>query len=65
MPVCKSCGAPFQWVETANKKLMPVDPDGVTSHFATCPDRVAWRKRNGGDPFPPGWDQPPLWPPEE
>lgn len=41
---CRSCGAPVLWVETAKGKHAPLNPDG-TSHFSTCPQAVAWRKR--------------------
>jgi uncharacterized ParB-like nuclease family protein len=50
---CQSCGAMITWVTTAKGNAMPVDlarlrVSGSTSygrsHFATCPDAVAWRR---------------------
>jgi len=32
---CNRCKARIFWVETRNKKWMPVEPDG-TPHFARC-----------------------------
>jgi len=45
---CRSCGAVILWVVTLWGKRSPQNPDG-TSHFATCPDAVRWRrdKRKG------------------
>lgn len=41
---CRSCGAVIAWVKTKNGKSAPMNLDG-TSHFATCPNADAWRKR--------------------
>jgi DnaJ-class molecular chaperone len=35
MPVCRNCGAPISFAETAYGKLMPINADGEP-HFATC-----------------------------
>lgn len=40
---CKSCEATIYWIETVNRRRMPVNPDG-TSHFATCPNADRHRK---------------------
>jgi hypothetical protein len=41
---CRSCRAEIAWCLTSAGKRAPVDQDG-TSHFATCPDSAAWRRR--------------------
>lgn len=41
---CRSCAAPIFWIVTTHGKKMPVDRDG-TSHFATCPNAAAHRRR--------------------
>ena len=41
---CRSCRAEVLWCITPAGKKAPVDPDG-TSHFASCPDATAWRRR--------------------
>lgn len=41
---CRSCHAAIAWYITPTGKRAPVDRDG-TSHFATCPDAQAWRRR--------------------
>jgi hypothetical protein len=41
---CRSCNALIVWTVTPHQKRMPVDPDGK-SHFATCPQAAAWRRR--------------------
>jgi hypothetical protein len=43
---CRSCGASVMWCFTPAGKKAPINPDG-TSHFATCPQADAWRKRGG------------------
>jgi hypothetical protein len=47
MAQCRSCHAVIFWGETPNGRRAPFDPDGQ-NHFATCPDRRAWRR----DPEP-------------
>lgn len=56
---CRSCGAAIIWVLTPKGKRMPLDAEvrarGVTlegivtdvrsSHFETCPDADAYRRR--------------------
>jgi hypothetical protein len=42
---CRSCDALICWCLTRNQKRAPMNPDG-TSHFASCPDAPAWRKRD-------------------
>jgi hypothetical protein len=48
---CRSCGEPIVWGITPNGKKMPCDlPDDdddthTVSHFSTCPESEAWRKR--------------------
>ncbi len=51
---CHSCNAPVAWIQTANKRFMPLsiatieERDGVKyalSHFADCPDSKKWSKR--------------------
>lgn len=39
---CRSCSCTIFWIETRNRRKMPVDGDG-TSHFATCPDAAQHR----------------------
>lgn len=41
---CRSCNALVVWVKTRSEKRMPLDPDGK-SHFASCPQADAWRRR--------------------
>jgi hypothetical protein len=41
---CRSCGEPVMWCLTPSGKRAPINPDG-TSHFSTCPQATAWRKR--------------------
>lgn len=50
---CESCGALIVWITTPKGSPMPVDVAEVRtdgdrsygrSHFATCPDAVAWRR---------------------
>jgi hypothetical protein len=41
---CRSCGAEMLWVVTRNGRHAPYDRDGK-SHFASCPEAKAWRKR--------------------
>jgi hypothetical protein len=41
---CRSCGASILWCWTPNGKKAPIDRDGK-SHFATCPQADAWRRR--------------------
>jgi len=53
LPKCRSCGAPLLWAETNKGKNNPLDPapddDGVyTSHFATCSNAPAHRRRSNG-----------------
>lgn len=48
---CRSCQAPIVWRKTPGGKYQPMDFDLLTgkptdvSHFATCPQADAWRKR--------------------
>lgn len=51
---CRSCKEPIYWIKTPAGRRMPVDPkpgpEGGdtftgTSHFATCKDAKAWRKK--------------------
>lgn len=42
---CRSCGAPIAWAITPKGKRAPINRDGVT-HFATCPEARAWRRRD-------------------
>ena len=47
--VCKSCGVKIWWVETKNKKQMPVNLCGAAeweSHFASCKQAGKWRKKD-------------------
>lgn len=45
---CHSCGARVAWLKTIKTgTLAPCNADG-TSHFATCPDALAWRKPKAG-----------------
>jgi hypothetical protein len=39
--ICRgpNCGAVIYWTVTAKGKRMPMNVDGVTPHWATCPDR--------------------------
>jgi hypothetical protein len=41
---CRSCRAEVLWCTTPSGKRAPINRDG-TSHFATCPQADAWRKR--------------------
>jgi len=50
---CQSCGALITWITTPRGNAMPIDiaelrVSGSTSygrtHFATCPDAIAWRR---------------------
>jgi hypothetical protein len=41
---CRSCAATVFWVVTHRARMMPLDPDG-TSHFATCPNAAAHRRK--------------------
>ena len=41
---CRGCGAPIYWIETANKRRMPVNADG-TSHFISCPKSGEFRRK--------------------
>lgn len=46
---CRSCCTTIRWaIHETTSKRMPVNPDG-TSHFATCPQADAWRKRAARD----------------
>jgi hypothetical protein len=46
MARCRSCHAEVIWSETANGRRAPFDaPEGIVSHFATCPQRDEWRKQ--------------------
>lgn len=62
MANCRSCGKQITWVKTRGGTDMPVDYlnkqgnvvaggvfDSTTmvSHFATCPQAGAWRKKKG------------------
>ena len=49
MDRCRSCHAVVVWGETAHGKRAPFDPDGA-NHFASCPDRRAWRKAEAPQP---------------
>lgn len=54
---CRSCGATVVFLHTLAGKLLPVDSDTVeegdvdfepcrhVSHFATCPQMLAWWRR--------------------
>lgn len=42
---CRSCGAEILWIVTSAGKRAPMNLDGTTSHFATCPQADRWRKR--------------------
>jgi hypothetical protein len=44
---CRECGQEIFWVETKNKKNMPLDPSG-DSHFSTCPAKAK---------APAGWER--------
>jgi len=44
LATCRSCDAPIAWCTTPRGKRAPIDRDGV-SHFATCPQAEAWRRR--------------------
>lgn len=44
---CRECGQQIFWVETKNKKNMPLDPSG-DSHFSTCPVKAK---------APAGWER--------
>lgn len=44
---CRDCGQQVFWVETKNKKKMPLDPGG-DSHFSTCPAKAK---------LPAGWER--------
>ena len=44
---CRDCGQQVFWVETKNKKKMPLDPSG-DSHFSTCPTKAK---------LPAGWER--------
>ena len=59
---CRSCGAEIVWVTTPAGKQMPLDPHVLTvvadggetvrgrvSHFASCPNAAAHRKRKEVD----------------
>lgn len=41
--ICKGCRQVIYWVKTEAGKNMPVDADG-TPHWATCPQRQAFKK---------------------
>ena len=41
---CRSCGARIVWTITKAGRRAPLDPSGL-SHFSTCPQSQAWRKR--------------------
>lgn len=41
---CRSCRFLIVWTVTPSGARMPINPEGV-SHFATCPQSAAWRKR--------------------
>jgi hypothetical protein len=34
-----NCGAMIEWWTTPNGKKMPLDPDTMGPHWATCPDQ--------------------------
>ena len=40
---CRSCGAEILWALTPRGRKAPLNRDG-TSHFATCPQSLDWRK---------------------
>lgn len=42
---CRSCRAEILWATTPKGKRAPLNRDG-TSHFATCPQAPAWRRRS-------------------
>lgn len=42
---CRSCMAAVLWCYTAAGRKAPANPDG-SSHFATCPDGPAWRRKD-------------------
>ena len=41
---CRSCRVQIRWARRGGKPH-PYNLDGVTSHFATCPQAPAWRKK--------------------
>lgn len=48
---CRSCGAAIWWRSTANGKQQPMNLDASgeptdVSHFADCPQRDAWRRKD-------------------
>lgn len=43
--MCRSCRAEVLWCFTPSGKKAPINRDG-SSHFATCPQADAWRKRS-------------------
>ena len=48
MGSCRGCGAAICWVETPHGKKMPLNRTGVhlwESHFASCPEAEAFRKK--------------------
>jgi len=47
MSKCRSCGAEIIWEETKIGKKMPINADdGITPHWATCPEADKFRKNN-------------------
>lgn len=47
--VCRSCQAPIVWVRPSDPRagegIQPYDLLTAVSHFATCPDAPAWRRK--------------------
>jgi hypothetical protein len=41
---CRSCSELMLWCITPAGKRAPLNRDG-TSHFATCPQAAAWRRK--------------------
>ena len=45
--ICKgpTCGAVIYWRLTEKGARMPYDEDGITPHWASCPDRTTFHRR--------------------
>lgn len=41
---CGGCGALIQWYETPKHKSMPINPDTLEPHWATCPKAKEFKK---------------------
>lgn len=42
---CRSCGRAILWCKTSGGRLTPVDQGTLTSHFVSCPNAAAHRRR--------------------